>query len=182
MPKFFNCTIINHHDLLKKSHEKSEFYRQHAVQADLVTPRRRCRLVFSDADNVLTPDELHHQLVWARDDIQVRDRALERLKVQHTQLQASFEQVLTSSSELHALHVELLEQHIHLIFFECDVPAAERFTPSQAKLILRALAELHDASCCQAPSSILCKYRHYPWPDNEGNTYDPHGSGEGYYV
>ena len=29
-------------DLLVKSQEKSEFYHQHAVQADLVTPRRRC--------------------------------------------------------------------------------------------------------------------------------------------
>jgi DNA repair exonuclease SbcCD ATPase subunit len=106
--------ILQLQDLLKKSQEKSEFYRRQAVQADLVPPRRRCRLVSSDADNVLTPDELYQQLLWARDDIQVRDRALERLKVQHTQLQASFEQVLTSSSELLALHVTLLEQHLQL--------------------------------------------------------------------
>jgi hypothetical protein len=44
-------------NLLKTSQEKSEFIRQHAVQADLVTPRRRCRLVSSDAHNVLTPDD-----------------------------------------------------------------------------------------------------------------------------
>ena len=106
--------ILQLQDLLKKSQEKSEFYRQHAVQADLVTPRRRCRLISSDADKVLTPDELYQQLLWARDDIQVRDRALERLQVQHTQFQASFEQVLTSSSELLALHVTLLEQHLQL--------------------------------------------------------------------
>ncbi len=75
-------------DFFKKNQEKSEFYRQQAVQADLVTPRRRCRLVSSDADNVLTPNELYQQLLRARDDIQVRDRALQRLKVQHTQLRA----------------------------------------------------------------------------------------------
>ena len=40
--------------------------------------------------------------------------SIERLQNQHTQLQASFEQVLTSSSELLALHVTLLEQHLHL--------------------------------------------------------------------
>ncbi len=88
------------------------------MQADLVTPRRRWRLqlclVSSDAGNVLTPDELYQQLLWARDDIQVRDRALKRLQVKHTQLQASFEQVLASSSELLALHVTLLEQHLQL--------------------------------------------------------------------
>ena len=106
--------ILQLQDLLKTSQEKSEFYRQHAVQADLVTPRRRCRLVSSDADNVLTPDELYQQFLWARDDIQVRDRTLARLQAQHTQLKASFEQVLTSSSELLALHVTLLEQHLQL--------------------------------------------------------------------
>ena len=50
--------ILQLQDLLKKSQEASDFYRQHALQADLVPPRRRCRLVCSDADNVLTPDEL----------------------------------------------------------------------------------------------------------------------------
>ncbi len=82
------------------------------MQADLVTHRRRCRLVSSDADTVLMPDELYQQFLWARDGIQVnqvRDRALERLKVQHIQLKVSFEQVLTSSSELLALRVTLLE-------------------------------------------------------------------------
>ena len=109
-----DAEILQLQDLLKKSQEQSEFYRQQAVQADLVTPRRRCRIVSSDADNVLTPDELYQQLLWARDDIQVRDRALARLKVQHTELQASFEQVLTSSSALLTLHVTLLEHHLQL--------------------------------------------------------------------
>ena len=99
--------ILQLQDLLKKSQEKSEFYRQQAVQADLIIPRRRCCLVSSDADHALMPDDLYQQLVWARDDIQVRDSALERLKDQHTQLQASFEHVLTSSSELLTLHVTL---------------------------------------------------------------------------
>ena len=106
--------ILQLQDLLKTSQEKTEFYRRQAAQADLVPPRRRCRLVSSDADNALSPDELYQQLLWARDDIQVRDRVLERLQVQHTQLQASFEQVLTSSSELLALHVTLLEQNLLL--------------------------------------------------------------------
>jgi hypothetical protein len=106
--------ILQLQDLLAKSREQTDFYRQHAMQADLVPLRRRCRLVPSDADHVLTPDELYQQFLWARDDIQVRDRALARLQAQHTQLKVSFEQVLTSSSELLALHVTLLEQHMQL--------------------------------------------------------------------
>ena len=106
--------VLNLQDQLKKSQVAQEFYRHQALKADMVPPRRRCRFVSSDADNALTPDQLYQQLLWARDDIQVRDRALERLQVQHTQLQASFEQVLTSSSELLALHVTLLEQHLDL--------------------------------------------------------------------
>ena len=90
--------ILNLQDQLKKSQVAQEFYRHQALKADMVPPRRRCRFVSSDADNALTPDQLYQQLLWARDDIQVRDRALERLQVQHTQLQASFEQVLTSSA------------------------------------------------------------------------------------
>ena len=78
--------ILQLQDLLKTSQEKTEFYRRQAAQADLVPPRRRCRLVSSDADNALSPDELYQQLLWARDDIQVRDSVLERLTVQHTQL------------------------------------------------------------------------------------------------
>lgn len=145
-----DAEILQVQDLLKKSQEKSEFYRQQAVQADLVTPRRRCRIVSSDADNVLTPDELYPQLLWARDDIQVRDRALARLKVQHTELQASFEQVLTSSSALLTLHVTLLEHHLHLQarlkvsasavthyrnqFLEYRTTTAEQLSLSQAQL------------------------------------------------
>ena len=101
-------------DLLTKSQEAQEFYRWQALPADMVPPRRRHRFVSSEADNALTPEQLYQQLLLARDDIQVRDRALERLQVQHTQLQASFEHVLTSSSELLALHVTLLEQHLQL--------------------------------------------------------------------
>jgi len=125
--------ILQLQDLLEKSREKTEFYRRHAAKADLVPPRRRCRLVSSDADNVLTPDELYQQLLWARDDIQVRDRALERLQTLHTQLQASFEQVLTSSSELHALHVTLLEQHIDL--HARQQGCASALSTCQAKLL-----------------------------------------------
>lgn len=83
--------ILQLQDIFEKSLEKTEFYRRQAAQADLVPSRRRYRLVSSDADNILTPDELFQQLVLARDDIQVRNRALERLQVQHTQRQASFE-------------------------------------------------------------------------------------------
>jgi hypothetical protein len=80
----------------------------------MIPPRRRHRFVSSEADNALTPEQLYQKLLLARDDIQVRDCALERLQVPHTQLQASFEHVLTSSSELLALHVTLLEQHLQL--------------------------------------------------------------------
>ena len=106
--------ILNLQDQLKNSQVVQEFYRHQALKAYMISPRRRCRFVSSDADNALTPDQLYQQLLWARDDIQFRDRALARLQDQHTQLQASFEQVLTSSSELLALHATLLEQHLDL--------------------------------------------------------------------
>ena len=120
--KFLDQSSIHHaeifalQDLLTKSQAAQEFYRRQALQADMVPSRRRHRFVSSEADNALTPEQLYQQLLLARDDIQVRDRALELLQVQRrdTQLQAFFEHVLTSSSELLALHVTLLEQHLRL--------------------------------------------------------------------
>ena len=47
-----------------------------------------------------------------RDDIQVRDRALERLQLKLTQLESSFQQILTSSSEIISLHLTMLEQSV----------------------------------------------------------------------
>jgi hypothetical protein len=106
--------ILNLQGQLKKCQAAQEFYRQQALQADMVPPRRRSRFVSPDADIALSPAELYQQLLLARDDIQFRDLTLERLQLKHTQLENSFEQVLTSSSELLALHVTLLEQHLGL--------------------------------------------------------------------
>ena len=109
-----DAELVHLQDQLKKCRETAEFYRQQAVHADVVPPSRRCRLISCVDDTALTPDQLYQQLLLARDDIQVRDSALDRFQLQHTQLQASFEQVLTSSSELLALHLTLLEQHLQL--------------------------------------------------------------------
>ncbi len=71
-----------------------------------------------DLAAILAHGQLYQQLIFARDDIQVRDRAMERSQLQHSQQKSSFEQVLTTFSELIALHVTLLEQlqqHVHLI-------------------------------------------------------------------
>jgi hypothetical protein len=86
-----DAEILHLQDQLKKGRETAEFYRQQAVHADVVPPRRHCRFVPSADDKALTPDQLYQQLLLARDDIQIRDRALARFQVQHTQLQQSLD-------------------------------------------------------------------------------------------
>jgi hypothetical protein len=109
-----NAEILKLQEQLKKSQAAQEFYRQQAMQADLVPPRRRCRFVSPDADIDLSPTQIYQQLILARNDIQIRDRALERLQLQLTQLTTTVDQLFTSSAETLALHVTLLEQHLAL--------------------------------------------------------------------
>jgi hypothetical protein len=105
-----NAEILKLQVQLKTSQAAQDFYRHQALQADMVPPRRRCRFLLPTADNALSPAQIYQQLLLARDDIQVRDRALERLQLKLTQLESSFQQLLTSSSELISLHVTMLEQ------------------------------------------------------------------------
>ena len=107
--------IFSLQDQLKKCQADQEFYRQQALAVDMVPPRRRSRFVSPDADIALSSAQLYQQLLLARDDIQVRDKTLERLQHKHSELEHSFEQVLTTSSELLALHVTLLAQHLDLL-------------------------------------------------------------------
>ncbi len=90
-------------DWFHKCRETIEFYRKQAEQANLVPPRRRHRFVSSDADNALTPDQLYQQLLLARDDIQVRDCALERLQLRQTHLESSLEQIQRFSLRLRSI-------------------------------------------------------------------------------
>ena len=125
--------ILNLLDQLKKCQAAQDFYRQQALKADKVTPCSRCPFVSSAADIALSPAQHHQYLLLASDDIQVRNNTLDRLHLKHTHLQNSFEQVLTSSSELLALHVSLLEHHLDLYARqqECD----SSFSLCQTKLL-----------------------------------------------
>ena len=105
-----NAEILNLQEQLKKSQAAQDFYRRQALQADMVPPRRRYRFVPTDNDLALSPAEIYQHLLLARDDIQVRDRALERLQLKLTQLESSFQQILTSSSEIISLDLTMLEQ------------------------------------------------------------------------
>ena len=104
--------ILSLQNQLKTSQAAQEFYNQQALKADMVSPIRRSRLVSPPDELALSPDQLYQQWLLARDDIQIRDRALARLQFKHNQLDHLFEEVLSSSSETLALHVTLLEQHI----------------------------------------------------------------------
>jgi hypothetical protein len=72
--------------LLTKSQDAQEFYRRQALQVDMVPPRRRHRFVSSETDDALTHEQLRQQLYLAREDIQVRDRALARCQLKQTTL------------------------------------------------------------------------------------------------
>jgi hypothetical protein len=104
-----NAENLNLQEQLKKSQAAQEFYHHQALQADMDPPRHRYRFVPTDSDLALSPAQIYQQLLLARDDIQVRDRALERLQLKLTQLDSSFQQLLTSSSELISLHVTMLK-------------------------------------------------------------------------
>jgi hypothetical protein len=93
-----NAERLKLQEQLKTSQQAQEFYRQQALQADMVPPRRSCHLVLLDADIDLSPDQMYHQLLLASEDLQTRDSALEQLQLQHTQVKSSIEQLLTSSS------------------------------------------------------------------------------------
>ena len=107
------------------------------MQADLVPPRRSCRFVSPDADIDLSPTQIYQQLILARTDIQIRDRAMEWLQLQLTQLTTTVDQLFTSSAETLALHVTLLEQHLAL--------RTEQYEDGSA--IIHARSQL---SACQA--------------------------------
>jgi hypothetical protein len=107
-----NAEILNLQEQLKKSQAAQDFYCRQALQADMVPPRRRYRFVPTDNDLALSAAEIYHHLLLARDDIQVRDRALERLQLKLTQLESSFQQILTSSSEIISPHLTMLEQSV----------------------------------------------------------------------
>ena len=109
-----NAEIIKLQDELEKTKHKLEFYRQHAEKAQLVPTAFRKRFVPPTDDFALSPEQLYQLVLFARDDIGARDHALEKLQLQKKQLEYSFEQILTSSSELLSLHVTLLEQHLQL--------------------------------------------------------------------
>ncbi len=107
-----NAEILNLQEQLKKSQAPQDFFRWQALQADMVPPRRRYRFVPTDSDLALSPAEIYQHLLLARDDIQIRDRALERLQLKLTQLESSFQQILTSSSEIISLYLTMLEQSV----------------------------------------------------------------------
>ena len=104
-----NAEILKLQDQPQKSQAAQEFYRHQALQADMIPPRRRCRFILPNADD-LSPAQIYQQLLLARDDIHVRDRALARLQLQLTKLECSLQQILTSSSDTLTHHVTLLEQ------------------------------------------------------------------------
>jgi hypothetical protein len=80
----------------------------------MVPPRRRHSFVSSETDDSLTREQLFQQLLLAREDIQVSDRALAWCQLKQTELKNSIEKTITSSAESLALHVTLLEQHVDL--------------------------------------------------------------------
>jgi hypothetical protein len=93
-----NAEILKLQDQLKTSKAAQDLYRHQALQACMIPPRRRCRFILPNADD-LSPDQIYQQLLLARDDIHVRDRALARLQLQQTALECSLQQILTSSSD-----------------------------------------------------------------------------------
>ena len=66
-----NAEILKLQEQLKKSQAAQEFYRQQAMQADLVPPCRRCRFVSLDADINLSPTRIYQQLILACNDIPI---------------------------------------------------------------------------------------------------------------
>jgi hypothetical protein len=87
----------------------------------MVPPRRCHRFVSSETDDALTREQLYQQLLLAREDIQVRDRALARCQLK-TQIEDYIEKTITSSAHSLALHVTLPEQHLdlHVRSQECE--------------------------------------------------------------
>ena len=104
--------ILKLQDQLKRSQEVSDLYREQAVQDFMVLTRQRHRPASSDNDN-LTLEQLLHQISLARVENQVLDRTLEQLQLQEKQLKSSFEQILTLSPVILALHVTLRARPAH---------------------------------------------------------------------
>ena len=125
-------------------------------------------------------------MLFARDDIQDHDRALEKLQFQKTQLELSFEQILTSSSEILSLHVTLLDQHLDLqarhrasvSALDTSQAQLQEIQATYDKLAAQVseedplLKDLYDYFEGDYPThrlddaaSDLCKLRSYLWPD-----------------
>ncbi len=130
--------ILKLPEQLKKSQAAQELYRQQALQADLVPPRRRCRFVSPDADLDLSPAQIYQQLILAHNDIRIRYRALERLQLQLTQLTTSVDQLFTFFAETLELHVTLLKQHLALRTkqFKDDSSMVHARTPPESAICL----------------------------------------------
>ncbi len=92
----------------------------------MVPPRRRHSFVSSETDDALAREQIFQQLLSAREDIQVSDRALAWCQLKQTKLKTylenSTEKTITSSAESLALHVTLLKQHVdlHVLHYECE--------------------------------------------------------------
>ena len=54
-----NAEILKLQDQLQKSQEAQEFYRHHALQADMIPPCRRCRFILPNADD-LSPAQIYY--------------------------------------------------------------------------------------------------------------------------
>jgi hypothetical protein len=109
-----NAEILKLQDELTVSREKQDFYRRQAEKADLVPPFRRRRLVTTDSDNALTPDQLFKQVMWDRDDIKNRDSEISRLQDLHLNYEATIDQLLLSTSTWLDRHEELCKLHLAL--------------------------------------------------------------------
>ena len=80
--------------LLKMTQDSQEFYRRNDLQVDTVPPRKRYHVVSSETNNALMHEQLDQQLLLARDDIQIRDRALAQCLLKQTELKNSIEQII----------------------------------------------------------------------------------------
>ena len=155
---------------LTRSQDAQELYRRQALQVDMVPPRRRHRFVSSETDDALTREQLCQQLLFAREDIQVRDRALARCQLKQTELKTqiedSIEKTGTSSAESLGLHVTLLEQHLdlHVRHQECEssvVHVQAQLSEFQARVqqtesLLQQVCQAHPTGRPRRPNFSVC--------------------------
>ena len=74
-----------------------------------VPPHQRRRHVHAQSDDTLSCDQLYQQLMYARQDIQVRDTEIERLQLQ----------VLEVSAQNLDMQITAYEQHLQLFQADC---------------------------------------------------------------